>query len=611
MTPAFNVPAQYFYALAKGLTINVGVDARYELAVTADSKSVVTDLHDALDAGVIRAVSPVTPEQAARRLAALADFGGTAPAVKTPAGSALVTRWLAYANPTPTADPAKDIAPFWNGVVAPTADMTLSNPDLAAAHLELIVCAVAMVDDPAPLIGAVRAEGHPLRSVKDLDPAQFGGSGGITFDQWKQVFDKHPDAIPAFAKIGTSTTSPQAALAEQTAAFVLRLSRFFDLPAPRARIDQPLPGRIPELNKPANADDRLGAFIAAFKAQSGHAEFAFGQSATLDLAAAHAAATQVFPNDAHAAEWLAAAASALNAVYAVASIPGVTDAMRFSIAEALYARGFVSVDSITGITDADFQDALFGTPAYPYASRIKSHAGTPAPAPPVTFGPINDGTLANCLPPSWLSPLGPVQYLHELWTLSEAATCEHPEGDGKAPTLGSAVTGRRGPLGDLLATQANLATALPRIDLLNECLELLVANGAVNAVYQTAGDMLAGHLLAPPGAAIEDDAVPFRHDPDVLFAALPEHSSPGAALPAAYAKLRNDFSAPMLPYAQPLDVSRTYLGALHTTRDATMRLFGKDITEFVHDPDHPPADFPSHLWRYPVRTEIACEYLGI
>ena len=62
------------------------------------------------------------------------------------------------------------------------------------------------------------------------------------------------------------------------------------------------------------------------------------------------------------------------------------------------ARGFDSAASITALTSDDFQDAVIGTVAHPYASLIQAKAGgaaTPATPPGSPFGPINDGTLAN------------------------------------------------------------------------------------------------------------------------------------------------------------------------------------------------------------------------
>ena len=103
-----------------------------------------------------------------------------------------------------------------------------------------------------------------------------------------------------------------------------------------------------------------------------------------------------------------------------------------------------------------------------------------------------------------------------------------------------------------------------------------------------------------------------------LLAALPEHSTPAApdaanaaVEPAAFNKLKADFSSCLLPYSQALDVSRTYLGQLGSSRFEEMRTFRRCITEFVLDPAHEPAGFESWLWRYPVRVDIAIEYLGI
>jgi hypothetical protein len=587
MTPSFRVDAAYFYALTANLPIQVSADVRYRLAVTTDASSIVDTLQGALDAGVLAAADvTITPDQAARRLSALGDADGTGPTVNAASvGTALVTAWL---GPV-------DVTTFWNGV--------LGSPTEAAAHLALVICALIQAGDPTKLLGALAAEGITVTSVKDLDPTAYGGSGGITYAQWLQTFSDHPEAVPAFAKVGTkpiTAATPPAERAkilnEQTSAFVRRFAQFFDVPAITPGAPVPLPGSLPQLDTPQ--PDAISAFAAAYVAQ-GHPGFAFGQSDPLDANAASQAAAAVFPGDARAQAWLVEAASAVNALHYVTHLGGVSPMLRFSLTEALYARGFTSTTSIAALTADDLQDALIGTPAYPFAQQIQKRAlgasppVQPAAPPGGSFGPINDGTLANCVPPPWLSPLGPVAYLRDLWLLSESATCEAPDGDGSAPTLGAAVSGRRGPLGDqLLATKANLERALPRIDLVNECLETVVAHGTVDVVYQTSGGV--------------EDAVRLR-------AAVPEHSSPGPAIAAAYAKLGSDFTAPVLPYAQPLDVCRSYLHELRTSRFAAMHRFRKDVAELVLDPDpaHLPADFATYRLRYPVRMEIARELLGV
>ena len=605
MTPSFAVPAQYFYALIANLPTDVGVDIRYRMVVTSDSKRVVDNLRNAIDGGVITTAGLITPEQAGRRLEALGTADGVDPVANPGVGASLVTPWLAF--------PAADIQPFWATVLAPLASMAITNPTLASGHLELVVCALIQAGDPLPLINAVRL-GHTLDSVKDLDPAPWGGGAGLTYQDWLDIFTATPSAIPAFAKIGAPAL-PQG-LREQTSAFVRRLSQFFAIAIDPAVVPVPGAEPLPGLDLPLV--DPIGAFLVAYQGL-GHPGYAFGQALTLDDATTGPqAASMVFPADARAARWLLEAADVINALYAVTKIGGVSDQLRFSLAESLFARGLTSAEQISALTLEDLTATLVGTPAYPYAAQISANAGGPAPpvAPPsAPFGPINDGTLANCVPPPWLSPLGPVEYLRELLLLPESATCDDPHGEPGAPgtTLGDAVAARRGPIGQLLATRGNLETGLPMIDLVNEALETLVADGSVDVVYHTADDLLFDHPLGRPQEKPDEKAVPFRHDPEVLFRALPEHASPSAGLAGAYAKLRSDFTACVLPYSQPLDVCESYLHELETSRFATMRRFRKEITEFVLDPDpaHLPTDFASYRWRYPVKIDIACEYLGI
>ena len=175
-----------------------------------------------------------------------------------------------------------------------------------------------------------------------------------------------------------------------------------------------------------------------------------------------------------------------------------------------------------------------------------------------------------------------------------------------APTLGAVLSQRRGPLGDLAASCANLETPLPLIDIVNECLEYLGAAAAPanGTVYDTVDD---------EADDAGDDAMAAH-----ALAALPEYSTPAtpvaanaAVEPAVFNKLKADFSSCLLPYSQALDVSRTYLRHLGSCRFEEMRTFRKCITEFVLDPAREPAGFQPWLWRYPVRVDIAIEYLGI
>ena len=390
------------------------------------------------------------------------------------------------------------------------------------------------------------------------------------------------------------------------------------------------------LSNNVTGDVPLGSVIA----------FGFGFSGTLNGSDLATAVQAVFPNDPAARKWLSQAMTAISQLYQVASV--VTDptvlpnpvSLEFSVVEALYARGFRSASDITKLSAAEFQQALTGTVAYDFANAgtISLYQEAQSLAPTSTspgqgvgsFSPINPhGSLVNCIPPPCLSPTSPIAYLQEMLKLSPASTCDDPwavPASGQT-VLGDAVLARRGPLGNLLASCANLETPLPLIDIVNECLEYLASTqppagnstsaAPSGAVYNTSADELAAFTLCKTRDC-KDDIQPGCHDPAAIFAALPEYSTPATPIaanqlvePAAFNLLKSDFSSCLLPYSQALDVSRTYLRHLGSCRFEELRSFRKCITEFALDPANPPTGFQPHLWRYPVRIETAIEYLGI
>ena len=364
--------------------------------------------------------------------------------------------------------------------------------------------------------------------------------------------------------------------------------------------------------------------------------FTFGNG--FNLANLKIAAGDVFGGDQAAQDWLVDVLVTIDALYQVMKTVALPVAaasapyFEFSVVEALYARGFKSAADMTELSSAEFQQALTGTVAYDLAGPIYTSASAiappaPAPPPPGSFQSVNpDGSLTNCIPPPCLSPLGPVAYLNEMLQVSPSSTCENPLTPTAANTLGSVLAQRRGPLGNLAASCANLETPLPLIDIVNECLEFM---GSVPAptngtVYDTSTDALAGHLLCHEEACPEKEEKPPCHEPCKIFAALPEYSTPAtpvssatpmtsnsAVEPLVYNNLKTDFSDCCLPYSQAIDISRTYLRHFRSCRFEEMRTFRKCITEFVLDPVNEPTGFQSYLWRYPVRIDTAIEYLGI
>ena len=140
-------------------------------------------------------------------------------------------------------------------------------------------------------------------------------------------------------------------------------------------------------------------------------------------------------------------------------------------------------------------------------------------------------------------------------------------------------------------------------------------------MYDTAEQALAGHKLCQDDCCEAEDHhhKDDCHKPGVLFDALPEYSTPAtpvaandAVEPAVWDKLKRGFLRPAAcPTTRRSTSTRTYLEYFRSCRFEEMRTFRKCITEFVLDPLNQPASFQTHLWRYPVRIDIAIEYLGI
>jgi hypothetical protein len=601
LAPSFTVPAEYFYVLGAQLPVRITADQRLLHAVRDNQERLLPLLTAAYDDGTISPVPAVNPGQAVRRLAALRpESAPLAPECTLDADVLpLVVDWLAFPSSLPAADPAwrayipgDDAAAFWL-------------PELGAQPLPyaILVLRAVVGEEPPGLIPAIRL--LPVGTVDDLLH--------VTATQWQALFHAHPELLPPFTMPGNTE--------ERIKSFIRRIHKYFDVPSSIAGLPAVLD---------APTADAIAAFVGQYEALTG-AAFAFG-SGPLNEADAAAAAQAVFPGDASARAWLVQRIRAINELCFLAGVvsstvlsPVLTPA--FSVAEALYARGFAGADDIRPLGLADFADALRGTVAFEQAAAIYARAGAvgPAPAPdPGPFTPVNPGPLVNCIPPCHLSPLGPVAYLHDLLRLSEASTCKDPFAPppSERPTLGDALAARRGPLGALAVTAANADTPLPSVDIVNENLAHLAATlpAAAGTVHDTASDALAGlPLCAHEDAGKDIDGAGHGehghacHVPARLFDAVPEYASPAvpAADAAAWDRLRADFSAPSLPYSQPLDLDRTWLAHLGTCRFETMRTFRKEITEFALDPALPAPTFQSHLWRYPVRIDTAIEYLGL
>ncbi|WP_433722345.1 neuraminidase-like domain-containing protein [Nocardia sp. CA-129566] len=586
LKPSFVVPAAYFYALTAQVPSQVGPEQRFDMARLTLEPQLLTAIEVARDSGVI--TTPAAPStvsgaaltaiQVARRLHALGGTSGLAEVPLAAPIDALITDWLAHDKPTATID-----ADFWQP------EATTKRP---AAYLELLLLAVT--GHSADLITALKQPPLGIDTVAKLV--------AVTDKQWREFFAARADLLPPFTAPGTP--------AERTEAFIRHLRRFFTVNKDPGNAQNPGNAGPPMLGR--SGRDVFAAFANTYPSHSGGTAFTF--AADLDPAALAATVTDVLPEDPAAQRWLTFALNAIRQLWVLTDI-GAQD-LRFSLMEALYARGFTDAVHVARLSLADFGFALSGSVAYNYAAAIYHQASEfepYPPAPPGPFQPVNpDGSLIDCIPPEHLSPLGPVAYLHELLQVSAGSTCEDPRGHGEEADLGALLAARRGPVGQLHATEADLTTQIPVIDLVNESLEALVTRptDGSGAVYDTAAYELAGHRLSTDGSVGGD---PWAHDSDTLFAALPQHSSPATPVevPAAYDVLRSDFTDPALPYPQALDINRSYLEATGSSRYSAMRHFRRDITEFAIDAEYEPDTYVRHQWRFPLRLPLVLEYLRI
>ena len=580
----FVVPAAYFYAFGATQAIQITQDTRYTSVLGYSEAKLISAFQAAVDAGILNKletpitvtnvdpvtlqVDPLTLDQAARRIVAIGASGGNLQTINSSSVATLVGNWLLYSGTTSSID-----VNFWTTNVTSTDDYLL------------LIQTIITRNDPV-FINAITAEVKKARgssasvAVTDLlnpDP-MF----------WTNLFIDFPLALPAWTIPGNTS--------HRTDAFIQYLQGIIDVhPSQPMPIPVADPNQIPVLQQAGLELDAVTRFLKACPT------FKF-TSSTLDTSAINAVLDSLFCSN---TAMQTKTEKCVETIWTLCQLTAGKDTnaddgsmiispLQFSYMEALYARGFITATRISLLTEPQFTAALQGTVAYTGASDIHQRAmkmvssntdfdEEPSPG----FSAVNPGDLVDCIPPSNLSPLSRIQYLHDLLQLSFGTN-----------SLSTIITSRRGAVGNLKATQNNLEFAVPQIDLVNESLEAIGSN------------------LAPPGAVYDTGGIDSEFhgiDRNELLAAIPENSSPANGLksPSVYQVLKSDMTAPTLPYSQALDVSRTYLDSLGTSRFETMRHFRTDITEFALDPAHESSDFQRVRWRFPLRLDIAIEYLRI
>ncbi|KAF2272052.1 uncharacterized protein EI97DRAFT_237584 [Westerdykella ornata] len=601
---SFGVPAAFFYALGCTLPTQLNANDRLTAAYVAAEPSILKTLQAAEDNGVLKEqesaltntenqfLKNLTVEQAARRLAALGATKGNLTIVQLDTSiEDLVKDWLNFAQDS------SSLESFWVGV----------STTRAGQYLELLLDVVAAEKK------ALKGEIKTNLTINDVV-----GLSAVSDKAWRKfwlpVKQNPEDGTPATrAGLLPSYTLPGSPK-QRTEAFIKHIRTLFTVT--EVTIQSRFQGQndVPTLGR--QQSDVLQMFFDALPGFS----FAVAlDDNTIDNTLSS------LPIDDRLKKWTKKTLHIIAFLHTITTFgqqDKQSDPEQFSLMEALYARGFITADRIAILSKAQFCEAMAGTVAYRQAPsgtsiaekiyEIAAPMSTVTPnigrEPDFSFSPINPGQLVDCIPPSYLSPFGPFMYLRLLLSLKLISATSDPAVE---VTLGEILQSRRGPLGTLQVSPANMEICVPLIDMANESLEALVVQ--VNSDSST----LHGAIFDTDDQSMWDlfsfGPKEGELDPEKALLAIPQHSSPYLRHQQSetYRILQQDFSSPLLPYDQELDINRTYLSALGQSRFDVMHTFRGSITEFVLDPSREPSGFNASLWRYPVRVDIAIEYLGI
>ncbi|KAH6845653.1 insecticidal toxin complex protein [Chaetomium sp. MPI-CAGE-AT-0009] len=593
LNPPFIVPAPFLYALTTSYAISQAFETRIKVLLTSSSDTLADLMRQAIDAGVLHPMDPsgfvfehstlsatpatnITQHQAIRRLVALRPFVGTTTTDRfVELGgnidlADLVAMWLDFMD----GDDAL-LEGFWRPLFASRQYLVAILESIAPNQEDLIAGIFQFLRKPG---------GGPVSTVDDLIQ--------ISEQMWLSFFGAHEELLPPRYVLGD--------LAARVHSFVVDITKVLSVPPGTVPPETHAPGGVPYLDG-ASDRDVLVQFFKSFTA--------FSLSSPFDDAMrqqVYEAALGLFGSNVEIASFIATAVEELWTLYRVTEL-GFTPELRFSLMEALHARGFTTVSRILEFPEASFTTALVGTVAYQTAPDIYQLAedlpwdpDDDDTSPGRGFQPVNPGSLIECVPPPHLSPFGPMQYLHELLELSDGSS-----------TIRDALETRRGDLGSLLVTSANQGLALTAVDIVNENLEAFALG-----LDQEASDGLVHNTLDNCLTELDIPNTDPLRIPESLSAtdllrALPQHSAPHA--PAGpnniYERLKTELLRPELPYSQGLDIGRTYLQTLGTSRFETLRTFQKEITEMPQGAALEPTGFQRDLWRLPVRRDMAIEYL--
>jgi hypothetical protein len=346
-SPGLIVEAALLYVYGAAIPVSISREQRWEMAKLSDPAILISDLDSAMSAGIITSgdTGGMSHYRAAHLLNAL-NIGVVLGAPMSLAYNnveSLVHNWLNH--------PAPGFSGFWT---------------LTTEHLELALW--ALTEGHAPLIAKIKTAFAP-GNAQDLV--------GITNAQWKSVF--YDDTTEIW---DTSLFPPSLSIGTNDIRFELFLSNVKKYYAVEqvAGIPDTIDDQVPP-GFAVGQGDPLATFIGHYEASG----LTFNFDQTPDHAAFQQALNCTFPNDPCAREWLENMLQQVSAL-AVLTVSVTTDkALQFSLMEALYSVGFTTATSITTLTFSQFQQALTGTVAYPYAEALYVSAGGSLPSFEVLF----------------------------------------------------------------------------------------------------------------------------------------------------------------------------------------------------------------------------------
>ena len=351
LNPPIMVPAEFFYALGASLPPQIGVDRRVEMATLETEQRTLDQFAIAIEGGWIEAtappVNPINATQAARRLRALRPDTSQIPAIPQADIGQVVTGWLGYQGAS------VDLPAFWDTVA------TGGNATRRKQYLTLVLWSVTKSFVPPP-----GAQTLAARIIADFAMNVSGDVPAVTEDGWRTYFTTNPSFLPDFTLPGTP--------AERAEAWIRYLKRFFSVAFSASLAPSIEGGGPPTLG--LSITDVVGWFSNAWSAATS-TDFDFGaypwNEADVDASLDTMFNTSV---DGLAARcWLKQALATVGQLTLLSAV--VDPELRFSITEALFARGFTSMADVAALSAADFAEALTGTIAYPYAAQIQALAG--------------------------------------------------------------------------------------------------------------------------------------------------------------------------------------------------------------------------------------------